>query len=361
MSPAETSKQDGYLEHLQEALAYYRYNGVSQVVCQEKHMGSRAVVVLCQDETVARKRFGIEDEGTGIVYTRTGRRFFSDSAMEQAMLDRLRSAINIAGWWEEFATDWFCFDCELMPWSVKAEELLRNQYAAVGISARVTLASVNKLLSQAQASGIDVAGLRLSYADRSPMVDKYIDAYRRYCWQVNNVTDLKLAPFHLLATEGKTYFDQTHQWHMQTLQRLTAVDPQWLTATPYRAVDLDDEARVQEAIHWWSTLTESGGEGTVVKPLDFVARGKRGLLQPAVKSRGREYLRIIYGPEYTSPQHLDRLRERGLGAKRNLALREFALGVEALERFVRREPLRKVHECVFGILALESEPVDPRL
>jgi protein phosphatase len=80
-----------------------------------------------------------------------------------------------------------------------------------------------------------------------------------------------------------------------------------------------------------------------------------------VKCRGPEYLRIIYGPEYTRPEHLDRLRRRGLGAKRSLALSEFALGVEALERFVRREPLRRVHECCFAVLALESEPVDPRL
>jgi protein phosphatase len=99
----------------------------------------------------------------------------------------------------------------------------------------------------------------------------------------------------------------------------------------------------------------------VVKPLDFVARGRRGLVQPAIKVRGREYLRIIYGPEYTAPEHLTRLRRRALGAKRSLALRELALGIEGLERFTRREPLRRVHECVFSVLALESEPVDPRL
>lgn len=99
----------------------------------------------------------------------------------------------------------------------------------------------------------------------------------------------------------------------------------------------------------------------VVKPLAFVARGRRGLLQPAVKCRGPEYLRIIYGPEYDAPANLERLRSRGLSAKRSLALREFALGIEGLERFVRGEPLRRVHECVFGVLGLESEPVDPRL
>src|SRR5205814_1620375 len=117
----------------------------------------------------------------------------------------------------------------------------------------------------------------------------------------------------------------------------------------------------EEGIRWWEELTGHGGEGMVVKPLDFIARGRRGLAQPAVKCRGREYLRIIYGPEYTAPEHLERLRSRSLAAKRSLALREFALGIEALERFVRREPLYRVHECVFGVLALESEPVDPRL
>ena len=99
----------------------------------------------------------------------------------------------------------------------------------------------------------------------------------------------------------------------------------------------------------------------VVKPLNFVISGKRGLIQPAVKCRGPEYLRIIYGPEYTFPENLTRLRARGLATKRSLALREFALGIEGLERFVRKEPLRRIHECVFGVLALESEPVDPRL
>jgi protein phosphatase len=126
-------------------------------------------------------------------------------------------------------------------------------------------------------------------------------------------------------------------------------------------VDVTDPADEAAATRWWEELTARGGEGMVVKPLEFIARGRRGLIQPSVKCRGREYLRIIYGPEYTAPENLERLRSRGLHAKRSLALREFALGLEALERFVRREPLRRVHECVFGVLALESEPVDPRL
>ncbi|MFN7017367.1 MAG: polynucleotide kinase-phosphatase, partial [Fimbriimonadales bacterium] len=114
-----------------------------------------------------------------------------------------------------------------------------------------------------------------------------------------------------------------------------------------------------EAIRWFLDYTERGGEGIVVKPLEFTARGKRGLVQPALKVRGREYLRIIYGAEYTL--HLEHLRARSVGRKRALALQEFALSIEALERFVRYEPFARVHQCILGILALEAEPVDPRL
>lgn len=134
-----------------------------------------------------------------------------------------------------------------------------------------------------------------------------------------------------------------------------------LLATSHKRVDVTDTASVEEATGCWEELTSRGGEGMVVKPMDFVVRGRRGLTQPAVKCRGPEYLRIIYGPEYLLPENLERLRSRAVSTKRSLALREFALGIEALERFVRQEPLRRVHECVFGVLALESEPVDPRL
>ncbi|NOX31946.1 MAG: polynucleotide kinase-phosphatase, partial [Actinobacteria bacterium] len=107
--------------------------------------------------------------------------------------------------------------------------------------------------------------------------------------------------------------------------------------------------------------TNSGGEGMVVKPAAGIVMGKRGLVLPGVKCRGREYLRIIYGPEYLEPANLERLRQRSLGRKTSLARREFALGIEALDRFVAKEHLSRTHECVFGVLALESEPVDPRL
>jgi protein phosphatase len=178
---------------------------------------------------------------------------------------------------------------------------------------------------------------------------------------VESVDDLRIAPFHVMAVEGQVLTERDHVWHMQTLADLAAADPGLLVATPYRVVDLADAASEAAGVRWWEELTAQGGEGMVVKPLDFTVQGRRGVVQPAIKCRGREYLRIVYGPEYTAPDNLAQLRRRAVGRKRALASREYALGVEALERFVRQEPLYRVHECVFGVLALESEPVDPRL
>lgn len=324
-------------------------------------MGSRAVVVICRDEGAARSRFGVEDEGQGIIYTRTGRRFFSDSGLERAILDRLAKALSAAGFWEKFQSDWFCLDCELMPWSAKAEDLLRTQYAPTGAAARAAVESTRDELLTAAACGLGVENLSDSFSHRASLINQYVDAYRHYCWPVRGIDDIRLAPFHILASEGSVHTDKSHVWHMETLAELCHQDGGMLIATPFRTARLDDEQSTAEILRWWEELTSKGGEGIVVKPTTFILQGRRGLIQPAVKCRGPEYLRIIYGPEYSRPEHLERLRERGLSSKRSLALREFALGVEGLERFVRREPLRRVHECAFGVLALESEPVDPRL
>ncbi len=361
MSPSETTKEPGLLEHPAEAFSYYRHEGVPNVVCEQKHMGSRAVVIVCHTEEAATKRFGVIGEGAGICYTRTGRRFFDDSKLEAEMLAIVRSALDKSGFWEEFQTDWACFDTELMPWSAKAQALVKEQYAAVGTAARAALGEAIATLERAVNNGADVSTLLGRQREREALIRRYITAYQHYCWPVRSVSDLKLAPFHLLATEGQVHIGKDHIWHMETLARLCSTDSGLLLATPYKAVDVTDAESQSAGIRWWEEMTGTGGEGMVVKPLDFVARGRKGIVQPAVKCRGQEYLRIIYGPDYTLPENLERLKARGLSAKRSLASREFALGIEALERFVRREPLRRVHECVFGVLALESEPVDPRL
>jgi polynucleotide kinase-phosphatase len=361
MSPSETSAQEGFLEHPREALEYFAKRGVASVVCEEKHMGSRAIVVVARDAETARRRFGVTDGSDGAVLTRTGRRFFDDGELQRALLERIRGAASRAGFWERFPGDWLCLDGELMPWSAKAQELLRRQYAAVGRAASDSLADALAAAQAAQARGIDAAALVERLGTRRAAASDMVAAYRRYCWDVASIDDYRFAPFHLLAAEGTLFTDRDHAWHMATLAELAAADGRVVMATNWRRVELADPAQVDAAIAWWCELTERGGEGMVVKPLDFVTRDAHSLVQPAVKCRGREYLRIIYGPEYTLPEHLERLRKRGLNAKRSLALREFALGLEALERFVRREPLRRVHECVFGVLALESDPIDPRL
>lgn len=361
MSPAETSQEEGLLEHPAEGLQYYREAGVTQVICEEKHMGSRAVVIVCKDEQVAERRFGVTGEGNGVIYTRTGRAFFADKQTEQDFLARINAALISTGFYDTFDTDWVCLDAELMPWSAKAQALLRDQYAAVGTAAGKALPEVVSALNQAISNGAPAQALLEKYTARLEQTTNYVKAYRQYCWPVDSLSDYKLAPFHIMATEGKTWFDKDHEWHMSAIKDICAGDEQLLLATPYLLVDIGNEDSEQAAINWWQQLTAAGGEGMVIKPYTFLSKDDKGLIQPAIKIRGKEYLRIIYGPEYDAAQNLERLRVRKLSGKRSLALREFSLGLEALERFVNKDPLQLVHQCVFGILALESEPVDPRL
>jgi protein phosphatase len=371
MSPSETSAREDLLEHPDEAFAYFRREGIERVICQEKHMGSRAVVVLCRDEAAARRRFRVHDGTTAVCYTRTGRQFFNDATLERGFFESMLETLTRADFWSRLDTDWVCLDCELMPWSAKARELLRTQYAAVGTAAQMGLGAAERAIAKALERGVPLQNetgttaqaLLASVRNRGSQVEQYRAAYRRYCWPVSGVGDYKLAPFHVLATDGAVHADKPHTWHMDTIASLCDVQNQsgLLTKTECQEVDLADESSCAEGAAWWTELTAGGGEGMVVKPLEFVRSTKRGLVQPALKCRGREYLRIIYGPEYTEPTRLARLRSRATGRKRSLAVREFSLGLEGLHRFVEGEPLHRVHECVFGVLALESEPVDPRL
>lgn len=361
MSPSETSSIAELLEHPQEAFQYFSKNGIDKVVCQEKHMGSRAVVIVCKDEATVKKRFGLENEGIGVCYTRTGRRFFTDATLEADFLAQLQNTLTEREFWQKFDTDWVCLDCELMPWSAKAQSLLQNQYAAVGASASAALKDAVEALVQTTEHQPEALSLLEKYRERQTMTAQYITAYRQYCWNVTSVFDYKLAPFHLLATEGKTYFDKDHVWHLEQLGAFCGGENNILIQTAYQVIDLNNETDTLKGIEWWEILTAQGGEGMVVKPFQFINTSGKGLVQPAIKIRGRDYLRIIYGLDYTAPENMIRLKNRGLSTKRSLALREFALGVEALERFVKQEPLRRVHQCVFGVLALESEAVDPRL
>ena len=387
MSPSPTSGRPDLLEHPAEAFAAYQADGVTDVLCEEKHMGSRAVLLACRDEETAQARFGVPDGLPGAVYTRTGRPLFgpargpageqsgparrqageqSRPALTRQLLDAVRAGIGAAGLWDELGTGWVLLDCELMPWSVKAGDLLRHQYAAVGAAARAALPEAARLLAEAAARGVDVAALAARTTARAANAEAFTTAYRRYCWPVDGLDGVRLAPFQILATEGAVYHERDHSWHLSLADRLAAAAPELITVTRRLRVDTADPGSVAAGVTWWEELTGAGGEGMVVKPHANLARAAltrdgRGLAQPGIKVRGREYLRIIYGPDYTEPANLARLRDRNLGRKRSLALREYALGLEALDRGARGEPLWRIHEAVFGVLALDSEPVDPRL
>ncbi|MFJ5289249.1 polynucleotide kinase-phosphatase [Streptomyces sp. NPDC088348] len=362
MSPTGTSHLDGYLEHPAEAFAQYRADGVAKVVCEEKHMGSRAVALVCRDAQAARERFGVSGP-TGSLHTRTGRPFFDDPAVTEEILGRLRTAVTDAGLWDELATGWLLLDAELMPWSLKATGLLRKQYAAVGAASRAVFPGVVGALEAAAARGVEVGGLLEGQRARADDAVAFTEAYRRYCWTTDGLDGVRLAPFQLLAAEGRSLAAVPHDEQLAWLDRLVEHDQSGLLRTTRRLiVDTDDKESVRSGTHWWLEMTGRGGEGMVVKPLQALVRdGKGRLVQPGIKVRGREYLRIIYGPEYTRPDNLAKLRQRFLGHKRSLALREYALGLEALDRLADGEPLWRIHEAVFAVLALESEPVDPRL
>ncbi|MEL7148689.1 MAG: polynucleotide kinase-phosphatase, partial [Bacteroidota bacterium] len=362
MAPTAVSDLPEMLEHPKEAFQYYKKSGVKQVVCEEKHMGSRAILVICKDQEVAQRRFGATDGKAGICYTRTGRNFFTDPVLEKAFINRVMSAMTDSGLWETLKSDWVCIDAEIMPWSMKAKTLIKDQYAAVGTSATHGLEMVaDQLKIAANRYGEALHPLIDKVTAKQNAIEQYKTAFGHYCWEVKELDDITVAPFHIMASEGEVHTDKNHLWHLTTLKRLAEADPDLFRATAYQFVQLDRPDEVARAIDWWTEMTEHGGEGIVVKPSTFIAKDGGKLLQPAIKCRGAEYLRIIYGPEYQLGESTKLLKERKSGRKKSLALTEFALGVEGLDRFVAGRPLRDVHQCAFGVLALETEPIDPRL
>lgn len=364
MSPAATAPETGLLERPEEAFAYYLEAGADRVVCETKHMGSRAVVVCCRDAAVAEQRFG-DGSRDGVIHTRTGRPFFADEGTEQRLLGAVREAMDAAGLWQELRTDWIALDCELLPWSAKAMSLLREQYAAVGAAGEALFTEALEVMTRAAAREPGAGALRASITERLAHLRAFRAAYRPFVREATTEADLSLAPFAILATEHEVWDGRDRGAHHALLSRL--VHPR-ITKTEHRVVQLGDAASEAAASAWWKQLTNAGGEGIVVKPFTPLPLERTALdgkplppAQPALKVRGPEYLRLIYGAEHVTPERIARLGQRQLGGKRRLAAREHALGYEALERFVAREPLHRIHECVFAVLALESEPIDPRL
>ncbi|MCT1515098.1 polynucleotide kinase-phosphatase [Dietzia cercidiphylli] len=347
MSPVDSSPREGFLEHPDQAFDYFAAHGVDRVICQEKHMGSRAVVRVTR-------------QGEGVIHSRTGRAFLPED-QQSLVLQRIARAATAAGVWEDLGATWLLLDAEILPWTLKAEPMIRDQYAAVGAAATTALPAAVHVLDAAAHRGIDVGTLLDRTRSRTGNAARFVEAYRRYIQPVEGNLGLQIAPFQVVASDAGTYENRDHHWHLDLADRLVVADPDLFRPTRHLDVDVADDGSRAAGSAWWDDLTSAGGEGMVVKPRANLTRGKKGLVQPGLKVRGREYLRIIYGADYTTPATLAGLKNRSLGQKRSMALREYALGLESARRAAAGEATWRIHQCVFGVLAMESEPVDPRL
>ncbi|MFK9094820.1 polynucleotide kinase-phosphatase [Bacillus salipaludis] len=354
MSPTpKPSKLEGYLEHPLEAFEYYQANGVNSMIVEKKHMGSRGILFLFKNKEVAKEYIGRETLGS--IYTRTGRAFFQKE-LEEQIVTVLNA--NLSAYFEKYNTDFVLLDAEILPWNLKAKDLIMNQYAHVGEMALLDRSKLRAQLQKAFDNGKDVSNWLEEIDEKLLNIKTFNEVYPKYCWETEGLEGIQIAPFHTLAHSTETFFDKPHTWHMGKNKELSGLSKLFVE-TEYRIVN--DESSMNAAIEWWEVMTEDGHEGFVVKPETYVARHKGKLLQPAIKVRGRKYLHIIYGIDYLQQENLARLKQRNTSKKQRSAMKEFALGVEAVNRFVRGESIERYHECVLGVLAFEADPIDPRL
>ncbi|MBY3433541.1 polynucleotide kinase-phosphatase [Rhizobium laguerreae] len=358
MSPVESSTIAGFLEHPQQAFDYYRAAGQENVVVETKHMGSRAHILVCRDPAAARARFHTDDDHIGHIWTRSGNSFFKDEN-RRAVLERI--ALSAGPLFDDLKTDWLLLDAEIMPWNTKAASLIRDQYAPTGKAAQIGTGLVAEALSRfSQREVTDVDDLLSRFHDRHGNAEAFDKVWRGYSWETPTIDDLRIAPFHVLASEGRVHSHERHSTHMRWIDMIVGKDA-IMAKTDFAEVSLSDPKAMEAVIDKWLHDTRRGAEGIVVKPHSFTVVQGRDMIQPALKVRGLDYLRIIYGVDYSLEENLVRLRDRATRSKRARAIKEHALGVEALDRLVRGEPLRRVHECVAAIIGLESDPSDPRL
>ena len=356
MSPTPSpSSSANYLEHPREAIDYYRSQGIQTMIAEKKHMGSRAILFLFRDTEASKKHTGIES--LGVIHTRTGRRFFDVKTEEQLIL-KINQDLHESGYFERYDTDYVLLDAEIMPWNLKAKELISSQYAHVAENAILDRTMLKEKIEKAVHENADLKGWLEEYELKLENAHTFKEVFQKYCWEIEDLNSIQIAPFHVLAHSEDTFFDKPHTWHME-MNRNFAKCSHLFVETEYKVIS--DEASEEEVIKWWEDITSEGHEGIVIKPEFFIARNKGKLLQPAIKVRGRKYLNIIYGMDYLLPENLERLKNRNTGKKQKLALREFSLGIEGIQRYVKGESIERVHECVLGTLAMESDPVDPRL
>jgi hypothetical protein len=353
----QTTKSGADFERPEDAISYYRDELIAKVVVQEKHMGSRGIVVLCSTHEAARERFGIDSEAAGCAYTRNGRRFFNDDDTEGVFLEKLREALSRSRFWQRFSTNWVLLDGEILPWSIKAADS----------SEESDLAEAGFLVLKATSEALDPSTRSVVRRDWLERVEhgisglnSYNAMFRKYRSEAHDLRALRFAPFHLLAAEGRTFFDRPHPFHIEVLSRIAKSGAGFLIPTRQQIVCTSVRATWEQTISWWEEISKQSSEGFVVKPFPFVPRGRRGRAQPALKCRSSEHLRLVYGPDYDTRDHRESLASRqALGRRRSKhrrILRQFTFAMEAVTRFVQRNSLDAVHECILGVLAQEVAP-----
>ena len=290
-------------------------------------MGTRAVMIVCRSSEVAQRRF-VPTDAAGLAVTRTGRRFFSDPALERVVLERVSNAVADAGLWEELETDWLLLTLRSCPGPSRrtscSDRSTRGGCCGHAHARRLGLVA---------GRGRCPRGSGGAHPEPDPGTRRG-GARVRPCLPAVSVArgcrdDVKVAPFQVLAGEGRTFLDRDHGWHLAIADRLAAADPDVIRTTGRVLVDVTDETSQAAAVDWWTELTSGGGEG--------MGGQTDGGHRPRVlghHAAGDQMSRSQVSPDYLwprdcLPENLERLRKRSLGRKRGLALREFALGVEA--------------------------------
>ncbi len=355
----EASAMEDWLERPEEAFDHYAKAAAPRVMVQKKHMGSRAVVVACRDRAAAKHRFG-DGSRDGIVLSKSGHPFFDHPAWESHVVDGVRDAADAAGLWDRLETDWIILDGEMLPWNVKADTLIRDTFAGTGCAGAESARAMHEALAAAAARGVEEAdALAVRAGERGQAIAAFRRAYGRYVQPCREPADLRYAPFHLLAAEGRVFAEESHDWHMEIAEALADAAPTLIEPTPWIVLNPADAAARARAVDWWLELTADGHEGYIVKGPCLAPRGKG--MAPSIKVRGKEYLRIIYGAEYDRPDVLPGLKTRATVRKRSMARIGASLGLESLSRFVEGASLVRVHEVVAASIAVVSEPLDTRL
>lgn len=356
MSPTPSpSTLVDYLEHPKEVIDYYRGMGIDKMIAEKKHMGSRGILLVFKNEAVALKYIGRET--LGVINTRNGRTFFQKE-IEHEILQRINKGLTDNDYYQTYNTDFVLLDAEIMPWNLKAKELINSQYAHVAESAILDRSLLRAKLEKVEKINKELENWLAEYVTLLDNAHVFKEVFQKYCWDIEDINQIQIAPFHVLAHSKETFFHKPHTWHME-MNRQFAKMIKLFVETEFMLIE--DTSSEVEVIKWWETITRDGHEGIVIKPETFISKSKGKLVQPAIKVRGRKYLNIIYGMDYLLPENLVRLKKRNVAKKQKLALKEFALGVEGIKRFVNGESIERVHECVLGTLAMESDSVDPRL